>query len=93
MEKKTAGVQSLVEHVLHSIPAPHSEDIIEDVFIRIENTSAWKLQYDQLLTDLGRDVTNQWIGRYTKLINGYETGMQVDAKRTRLTKSYSKLLP
>lgn len=93
MAKKTSGVHDLVEDVIRSIPLPHTEDIIEEVFIRIENASAWKTRYDELVTELGRDVTNQWIGRYTKLETGYQTAKQVDAKRTHLTTSYSKLLP
>ena len=93
MAKKTAGVHNLVEDVLRSIALPRTEDLIEDIFIRIENESAWKTHYEDLRADLGPDVTNQWIGRYTKLATGYQTGKQVDAKRTHLTTSYSKLLP
>lgn len=91
MAKKTAGVRDLVEDVLSSIPLPHTEDIIEDVFIRIENSPAWKTLYDKLLTELGRDLTHQWIGRYTKLLTDYQTGKHVAAKRTRLITAYSKL--
>jgi hypothetical protein len=96
MAKKTASVQELVEDVLRSISRPYQEDIIEEVFIRIENPpdgKAWKTQYDELYAQLGPNVTNQWIGRYTKLLTGHQTAKQVDAKRTTLTTSYSKLFP
>jgi hypothetical protein len=89
--KKTAGVEALVEDVLRSISLPYTEDIIEDVFVSIKERSTWKTQYDELIAELGPNVTNQWIGRYTKLLTGFQKAKQVDAKRTKLTTSYSKL--
>ena len=37
MEKKTEGINILVGEVLRTFSKPYGEDIIEDVFIAIEN--------------------------------------------------------
>ena len=39
MEKKTEGVEILVKDVLATIPVPHGEDIILEVFQKIESNS------------------------------------------------------
>ena len=48
MELKTEGVKQLVHIVLQTIPEPYREDIIEDVFLMIENKPDLLLQYKQL---------------------------------------------
>ena len=51
MAKKTAGVSALVKEVLSSVSLPYTEDVIEEVFILIENSPAWKTQYEELRAD------------------------------------------
>jgi len=89
--KKTAGVEELVTEVLGTIPKPYGEDIIKEVFIHIENNPSWRETYENLCIDLRQWVVNNWIGKYTKLITGYNTSIQVNTKHSNLTKSYSKL--
>jgi len=93
MARKTAGVEALVEEVLPTITPPFSEDVIEEVFVAIEGNTIWTKTYRELEIDLGKNVLNQWIGKYTKKIAGYKTVNQVGTTQTSLTTSYSKLSP
>ena len=93
MPLKTQPVYDLVREVLATLPEPYSEDITEDVCIVIEHRPDWASRYYELVEELGRDVVNNWIGRYTKEITGRRTGRQVSAKRTKLISSYAKMLP
>lgn len=40
---RTARLKLFVEKVLASLPKPHTEDVIEDVFVAIEGNDAWRL--------------------------------------------------
>lgn len=91
MERRTQGVHDLVTEILQQVPSPYNEDIIEDVFLAIENSQQWMNRYRELEADLGHDVTNNWIGRHTKDITGMNTVREVSAKRSRLIKDYTKL--
>lgn len=94
MRNKTEGVKELVEEVLAHITAPYSEDIIEEVFVHIGSNHRWEKRYEELSADLREDwIVNNWIGKYTKILTGYETGKQVKAQNTGLITSYSKLIP
>lgn len=93
MARKTEGVFELVQHVLRTFSEPYSEDIIEDVFLAIENTIDWRMRYDELGDELSYWVVNNWIGKYTKQITGLKGVLQVNAKRSKITTSYTKLVP
>ncbi|MEZ4834361.1 MAG: DUF2442 domain-containing protein [Caldilineaceae bacterium] len=90
-DRKTAGVEVLVRDALQQIPEPYGEDIIEDVCLVIENDETLLRRYHELAADLRHWVVNNWIGQYTKLIVGMETVRLVDAKRSKIIKSYTKL--
>jgi hypothetical protein len=91
MTLKTQGVADLVRDVLATHSAPYGEDIIEDVFIAIEQHPQWKQRYDELSADLRTWVVNNWVGKHTKRMTGMQTLREVSAKRTTLTQNYSKL--
>jgi len=93
MTRKTQGVQDLSKDVLPTLPTPYGEDVIEDVCLAIERNPGWMSRYQRLVNTLGRDVTNNWIGQYVKDIVGMNTVRQVDAKRSRIIGSYTKLRP
>ena len=93
MEKKTEGVYILVDEVLNTFSEPYSEDIIEDVFIAIENKPDYHKQYIELGEELRTSVVNNWIGKYTKAIVGYRNLRVVDSKHSNLIKYYTKLIP
>ena len=91
MANKTQGVYELVSEVLKTFSEPYGADIIEDVCLRIENRPPWRRRYEELKNELTRDVVNNWIGRYTKQITGLKTVLEVDAKRSEIIGSYTKL--
>lgn len=93
MERKTQEVHDLTETILQSLPVPYGADIIEDVFVAIENNREWQQQYLSLSDNLRAWVVNNWIGKYTQQITGMTAIRHVSPKRTTLIKSYSKLAP
>ena len=66
---KTAGIKALVEEVLASGPS-WTDDVILEVFERIERTSRWRGRYRALCQSLGVDLVNKWGGRYVRLALG-----------------------
>lgn len=96
MDKKTEGVEILVKEVLAIIPEPYGEDIILEVFQKIEKTPELKKQYHSLSNDVGDgvsdDVINQWIGKYVSIETGMKSLREVPVNgRCSLIKDYSQL--
>jgi len=87
----TVGVKNLVEMVLSSLPRPHTEDVIEDVFVAIEQSADWLQEYQYLCIDLGKNVVNTWGGHWIANSEGKLGREQVSSKRSKLIGSYSKL--
>ena len=92
MEMKTEGVKRIVEEVLNTTTEPYTEDIIEDVFLIIEKSPNLLLKYKQLCENLGKNVVNVWIAKYTKRYTGLNSGEIKIAKRSELIHSYTKLI-
>ena len=92
MSQKTQGVYELVRDVLRTLPEPYGEDVIEEVCLAIENNPDWRKRYEDLARDLRYWVVNNWIGQYTKILTGLKSKKQVAAKRSKIIKSYSKLM-
>jgi hypothetical protein len=90
---KTNDVRLLVKAVLPSLSQPYSEDVIQDVFEAIQQNPLWLAEYNRLRQLLGADVVNQWIGRYVKYETGFTKAVQVQATKSKLIESYSKLYP
>jgi|SoiMethySBSTD1v2_1073268.scaffolds.fasta_scaffold519594_2 hypothetical protein len=90
---KTAGVKKLVLEALDSLPQPHTEDVIDEVFCAIEHHAPWRAQYDELCNELGQTVVNTWGGFYISSAEGGQSVRQVPAVKSRLVQSYSKLAP
>ena len=91
MAGKTDGVAELVRVILQTLPKPYGENIIEDVFVAIEQSPNWLKRYQELEAQLGKQVLNQFIGWHTRAQTGYNTIQQVTATRCYLAGSYSKL--
>ena len=88
---KTEQVQTLVLGVLKSIPEPYSHHIIDEVFSRIEQDASLLSEYERLGDVLGRDVVNNWGGRWIALKLGKVGEKQVPSKLSSLIGSYSIL--
>ena len=91
MGLKTQGVHDLVVLTLRRFSSPYNTDIIEDVFLAIEGDHYLMKRYSQLAGELRAWVVNNWIGIYTKQETGMNSIRQVDAKRSSLITSYTKL--
>jgi hypothetical protein len=88
---RTSAVKRLVELALASLPKPHTEDVIDDVFHAIEHDSGWLKQYQGLCADLGRPVVNTWAGFWIASSEGRSGVQQVPSGKSKLIDSYSKL--
>src|SRR5690349_6028509 len=96
MDKKTEGVEILVRDVLANIPAPYGEDIILEVFQKIEHDPDLLWRYYSLSNDLSddfsNDIVNNWIGKYVKdQVGLHSLQPGSPAKKCRLITSYTKL--
>ena len=91
MTSITEGIKLLVEEVYRTLPEPHDEDIIRDVFFAIEDNAPWRMRYRQLCEELTSDVVNQWGGRYVKELAGLNSIREVEVERGHIIKNYTKL--
>lgn len=88
---RTAGVKTLVNLVLDSMPKPYTEDVIDDVFLGIESDTDFRAEYDGLCKQLGKTTVNTWGGYWIANALG-KTGVdQTPAKKSKLIQSYSRL--
>lgn len=88
---KTAGIKKLMELVLASLPKPHTDDVIDDVFHAIEHQPEWLKTYEDLCIDLTKTVVNTWGGFWISNHEGRASTQQVSSKKSTLIGSYSKL--
>ncbi len=91
MTNITEGIKLLVEEVYRTMPDPHSEDIIRDVFFAIEDNAHWLERYRQLCQELTTDVVNQWGGRYVKELSGLNSIQEIEVERGHIIKNYTIL--
>jgi hypothetical protein len=92
VDRKTEGVQLLVQAILRTRKEPYGEDIILEVFKDIVDYPNWQQRYKELSDELRLWVVNNWIGKYTKEITGLRAGKQVASTECDLIKSYTKLI-
>ena len=87
----TIDVRTLVREVLDTMPAPYSHHVIDEVFAEIEQQPDWRNRYDALCSSLGRDVVNNWGGRWIALTLEKVGEKQVPSQKSKLIGSYSIL--
>ena len=87
----TAGVKRLMELGLDSLPVPHTEDVIDDVFFAIEQNPKWRQDYEDLCIDLSKSTVNKWGGFWIANHEGRSGDQQVPSKKSTLIGAYSKL--
>lgn len=91
MTSVTQGIRLLVEEVYRTMPNPHDENIIRDVFFAIEDNAQWLSRYQQLCLELTSDVVNQWGGRYVKELTGLNSLREVEVERGHIIRNYTIL--
>lgn len=85
-------MKKLVDEVLKSLPTPHSEDVIEEVFQAIEANPKWRKSYDAIVHQLGKGAANAWGGFWVAHAEQRVARPQSPATRGSLLDSYSKLV-
>lgn len=86
-------VEKMVGMALDRLSKPYGEDVIEDVFVEIERSPYRKREYEQLCASRGPATVNQWVGRVTRELTGYDDGKAANrTTRTTLAQSYTKLV-
>ena len=88
---RTAGVKRLMELALATLPLPHDENVIDDVFFAIEQSPEWRRDYDDLCIDLTKTVVNTWGGFWIASHEGRSSDQQVPSEKSTLIGSFSKL--
>ena len=88
---RTAGVKRLMELALASLPLPHEEDVIDDVFFAIEQNPQWRQDYEDLCVELTKTVVNTWGGFWIAHHEGRSSDQHVPSKKSTLIGSFSKL--
>jgi len=87
---QTAGIKELVTEALDTIPKPHSADIIDEVFLVIENDPKLHARYDNLVERHGRQTVNSfagwWIARFEE-----KSPDEVVPAKSKLVDNYSRL--
>ncbi len=89
---RTLRLKQLVDEVLEGISVPHTKDVIEDVFVAIEQNPAWRKTYDEVVYELGKPTANAWAGFWISHAEGRVGGQREKATRTTLIESYSALV-
>lgn len=87
----TAAIKILVEEVLQSLEKPYSEDVIHEVFYKIEITPNWLLAYNELCVSFGKHAANSRGGFWIANAVGRSGDQKVPSKECKLIEFYSKL--
>jgi len=88
---KTAEVRLLMREVLATLPKPHSEHVIDDVFGALERNRGWRQRYETQCDTLGKKVVNAWGGFWVANALGKAGDVQAPSKKSSLIGTYSVL--
>jgi hypothetical protein len=84
-------LKNLVNEVLPTLPKPHTDAVIEDVFVAIEKNPEWRKSYDEMVYKLGKATVNAWAGFWVSHAEAKVGEERLTAARTTLIESYSRL--
>ncbi len=85
-------LKQLVDEVRANLPAPHTEEIVEDVFVAVENNPVWRKTYDEVVYKAGKPVANAWMGFWVAHGEGRVGDQRETATRATLIESYARLV-
>lgn len=84
-------LKQLANEVLDSLPTPHGESVIEEVFVAIEANPVWSKTYSDVSYLLGKPLTAAWTGFWVAHAEQRLGDQREAAARTSLIESFSKL--
>lgn len=84
-------IRNLVKEIMGTFQQPYSEDIIDEVFCKIEDNRRWLNTYNILVHEQGKHYINPQIGRLVKEHTGLNTMSYPNVPKSTLIQSYSKL--
>jgi hypothetical protein len=85
-------LKQLIDVVLDKLPKPHTEDIIEDVFVAIEGNIEWRKSYDRMVYESGKPAVNTWASFWISHAEQRVGDQRETASRSTLIESYAKLV-
>lgn len=88
---RSLRLKQLVDTVLAELPKPHTEDVIEDVFVAIEGNVEWRKAYDRMVYEVGKPAVNSWTGFWVSHAEQRVGDKRETSARGTLIESYSKL--
>jgi hypothetical protein len=89
---RSLRLKQLVDLVLEKLPKPHTEDVIEDVFVAIEANADWRKSYDRMVYESGKPAVHSWAGFWISHAEQRTGDQRETAARSSLIESYSKLV-
>ena len=97
INEKASGTRSLrlkqlVDVVLAQMPKPHTDDVIEDVFLAIEANAEWRKWYDRMVYESGKAAANSWAGFWISHAEQRVGDSRETAARRTLIESYARLV-
>lgn len=85
-------LKQLVDQVLESLPVPHTENVIEDVFVAIEGDPVWRSTYDRMVYESGKPLVTAWAGFWISHAEKRTGDQRETAARSSLIESYARLV-
>ena len=85
-------LKQLVDQVLDRLPAPHTEDVVEDVFVAIEGDPVWRSTYDRMVYESGKALVTSWASFWISHAEKRTGEQRETAARSSLIESYSRLV-
>ena len=89
---RSLRLKQLVDEVLEAIAKPHTEDVIEDVFLAIEKNETWRKSYDRMVYESGKATVNSWAGFWISHAEKRVGSTRETAGKSTLIESYAKLV-
>ena len=85
-------LKQLVDQVLDSLPTPHTEEVVEDVFLAIEADPVLRSSYDRMVYESGKALVTSWASFWIAHAENRTGDTRETAARSTLIDSYAKLV-